>query len=171
METKTEFKGRRGDPEKCPVCGSRVDPEAYCCPTCRSYFCYHCRARVLESDPQFQCVNKGCDYYGRLVCANCDPRHEREEPPSVYFEPEDGFWLLLLLLALVGGLFAWVRWGLTWPWVLVVMAAVFAAGALVVRLCKRSVFGRNVRVEQQRITVYHTCIACEKEARTLVDEY
>ena len=33
---------RRGDVEKCPVCGSRVDRDAYHCPTCRNYFCFHC---------------------------------------------------------------------------------------------------------------------------------
>ena len=170
METSTRELKRRGNVEKCPVCGSQVDSEAYCCPTCRSFFCYHCRARVVETDPQFQCINQACDYYGRLVCGVCDPRHERQEPPSIYLEPEDGFWPLLFILGLLGALLAWFRWWLTWPWLLLFGAAVFCCGAVVVRLFGRSVFGRHIKVEQQRITPYHTCLECGEEVREQVKE-
>ena len=83
---------RRGDVQKCPVCGSHIDPAAYHCPTCRSYFCFHCRARLLEPDTQLQCVNQDCDYYSKLICSVCDPCKETEEPPTVYAEPRG--WLL-----------------------------------------------------------------------------
>ena len=83
---------RRGDVEKCPVCGSHVDAEAYHCPSCRNYFCFHCRSRLVPPDTQLQCVNQQCDYYGKLVCDVCDISHQRDEAPTVYAEPEDGYW-------------------------------------------------------------------------------
>lgn len=158
---------RRGDVTKCPVCGSSVDPDAFCCPTCRSFFCYHCRARVLPSDTQLQCVNQSCDYYGRLVCGICDPKHVREEEPTVYLEPEDGFWPLLAILSLIGGCYAWFRWGLHWGWALMVMAGIFGLLSLVVMAVKKPVFGRHNRVEQRRQSTYHTCIACGETTRKL----
>lgn len=168
METVTPELKRRGNVEKCPVCGSRVDADAYCCPTCRSYFCFHCRARVLESDPQFQCVNQACDYYGRLVCNVCDPRHDREESPTVYLEPEDGFWPLLLVLALISGPVGWIGWRLNLFGVVMTMAGVFGVGSFLVHIFDRTVFGRKIRVEQRRLTPYHTCISCGEEVRGLV---
>jgi hypothetical protein len=170
MEPATRELKRRGNVEKCPVCGSPVDAEAYCCPTCTSLFCFHCRARVLASDPQFQCVNQSCDYYGRLICDVCDSRHEREESPSVYLEPEDGFWPLLLVLALISGAVGWIGWRLNLLGVILTMAAVFGLGSMLVRLTARSVFGRNVRIEQRRLTPYHTCISCGGEVRRLVKD-
>ncbi len=92
---------RRGDVEKCPVCGSHVDAEAYHCPSCRNYFCFHCRSRLVPPDTQLQCVNQQCDYYGKLICDVCDREHERDEEPTVYAEPEDGYWPGWLLLALI----------------------------------------------------------------------
>ena len=82
---------RRGDVNKCPICGSQVDSEAYHCSACRNYYCYHCRARLLLSEIHLQCVNQNCDYYGKLVCDVCDPLEEQEEEPAVYAEPEDGY--------------------------------------------------------------------------------
>ena len=98
---------RRGDAEKCPVCGSRVDSEAYYCPTCQSFYCFHCRARLLPSDTQLQCVNQCCEYYGKLVCGVCDAAAEKEEPPAVYSEPEDGYWPAWLVLILVTAPMIW----------------------------------------------------------------
>ena len=94
---------RRGNVAKCPICGSQVDPEAYHCPACHNYYCYHCRARLLASDTQLQCANQSCDYYGKLVCSVCDPQGEKEEPPAVYEEPEDGYWPLWLIVSLIIG--------------------------------------------------------------------
>ncbi len=62
---------RRGDVEKCPACGWRLDAGAYRCPKCRIYFCYKCRARVGEREDQFQCADQSCDCYGKLLCTAC----------------------------------------------------------------------------------------------------
>lgn len=62
---------RRGEVEKCPACGWRLDPGAYRCPKCRIYFCYKCRARVTERESQFQCADQSCDCYGKLLCSAC----------------------------------------------------------------------------------------------------
>ena len=62
---------RIGDTAKCPACGWRMDPEAYRCPKCYIYFCFKCRARVTEREPQFQCADQSCECYGKLLCAAC----------------------------------------------------------------------------------------------------
>lgn len=41
---------RRGDLQKCPICGMPVDPDAYHCPHCHNYYCFHCRARLLGGE-------------------------------------------------------------------------------------------------------------------------
>lgn len=62
---------RIGDTAKCPACGCRMDAEAYRCPKCYIYFCFKCRARVTEREPQFQCADQSCPCYGKLLCAAC----------------------------------------------------------------------------------------------------
>ena len=156
---------RRGDVEKCPVCGSHVDPEAYHCPTCRSYFCFHCRARVLQPDTQLQCINQECDYYGKLICGVCDPHGEKEEPPTVYAEPEDGYWPAWLALVLVA---VAVIWYFTSFLVAAGTAiATYAVGGYLLHRVGVNVFGRERKVEHQRMTSYHTCISCEKPVKEL----
>ncbi|HYT88360.1 MAG TPA: hypothetical protein VEL76_06540 [Gemmataceae bacterium] len=62
---------RVGDAAKCPACGWGMDPEAYRCPKCFIYFCFKCRVRVTEREPQFQCADQSCPCYGKLLCAAC----------------------------------------------------------------------------------------------------
>lgn len=62
---------RIGDTAKCPACGWRMDADAYRCPKCFIYFCFKCRARVTEREPQFQCADQSCTCYGKLLCAAC----------------------------------------------------------------------------------------------------
>jgi hypothetical protein len=62
---------RVGDTAKCPACGWGMDAEAYRCPKCYIYFCFKCRARVTEREPQFQCADQSCPCYGKLLCAAC----------------------------------------------------------------------------------------------------
>jgi len=69
-EFSREYRGH-GDTAKCPACGWRLDPAAYRCPKCFIYFCFKCRARVMERDPQFQCADQSCPCYGKLLCAAC----------------------------------------------------------------------------------------------------
>ena len=106
-ESRQSVPERIGAVEKCPVCGSRVDLEAYHCPTCRNTFCFHCRARILPSDIQFQCVSQQCEYYGKLLCDVCEEMVEEDSPPAVYLEPQEGYWPLLLIAVLVTAWFIW----------------------------------------------------------------
>jgi hypothetical protein len=62
---------RVGDTAKCPACGWRMDPDAYRCPKCYIYFCFKCRTRVAEREPQFHCADQACPQYGKLLCAAC----------------------------------------------------------------------------------------------------
>jgi len=62
---------RLGDTEKCPACGLSIDSSAYHCPRCRIYFCFKCRRRVPRGEPQYQCVDQQCQYYGKLLCKGC----------------------------------------------------------------------------------------------------
>jgi hypothetical protein len=62
---------RVGDTAMCPACGVSMAPEAYRCPRCLIYFCFKCRRRVAQRDPQFQCVNQQCEQYGKLLCSIC----------------------------------------------------------------------------------------------------
>ncbi|TWU33842.1 hypothetical protein [Novipirellula artificiosorum] len=151
---------RRGDVEKCPVCGSQVDAEAYHCASCRNYFCFHCRSRLVPPDTQLQCVNQQCDYYGKLVCDVCDVSHEREEAPTVYAEPEDGYWPGWLLFAIIAFGCVWYFSSLqaaAWT-----AAGVFVLGGGLLHMLGVNVFGRNRIVEQQRKSAYHSCIRCDE---------
>ena len=156
---------RRGDVEKCPVCGSHVDADAYHCPTCRDYFCYHCRARLLPADAQLQCVNQECDYYGKLVCGLCDAVDEREEAPAVYAEPEDGYWPAWLIIVLVGAAVLWYFYSVAVAAISAVV--VFAVGGFLLQRLGLNVFGWERTVEHQRKSSYHVCISCKEPAKKL----
>jgi hypothetical protein len=148
---------RRGDIHKCPVCGSPVDADAYHCPSCRNYFCFHCRARLVPNDIELQCVNSNCDYYGKLVCEVCDVALEQEEPPTVYEEPEDGYWPGLLLVALICFGFVWSRE--TFWMAFLAAVGLFLAGSLL-QLFGINIFGRRRIVEHRRKSIQHRCISC-----------
>lgn len=156
---------RRGDVEKCPVCGSHVDAEAYHCPRCHSYFCFHCRARLMPPDTQLQCVNQQCDYYGKLVCGVCDTANEKEEPPAVYAEPEDGYWPAWLLLVLVAS-------GIIGYFTSLLVAVgtaigLFVIGGILLQRSGLNIFGRERIVEHPRTSAYHSCINCEQPVKEI----
>jgi hypothetical protein len=156
---------RLGDLQKCPICGSQVDPDAYHCPYCHNYYCFHCRARLLGTDKQYQCVSKDCDYYGKLLCSVCDLEVRKDEPPAVYFEPEDGYWPLLLIGSLLLAILIWIMSSfvaglLSW-------LVIFVGGAYILHRAGVNVFCRELEVARPRSSAYHTCICCQQPVREL----
>ncbi len=156
---------RRGDVHKCPVCGLAVDAEAYHCPTCRAYFCYHCRARLLKPDAQLQCTNQDCQYYGKLVCGVCDPQREQHESPAIYAEPEDGYWPAWLALVLIVGAVIWY-YASFW-WAFLIATATYAGGGYLIQRAGWNLFGSERRVELQRKSTFHTCVSCHRRVKKL----
>jgi hypothetical protein len=160
---------RRGDVEKCPVCGSRVDAEAFHCPTCHSYFCFHCRGRLLPGETQLQCVSQSCDYYGKLICGLCDPQAEKDEPPTKYLEPEDGYWpawLAAVLLVAAVSLYYF-----TFLTSLIEAVVLFLLGGWLLNKWGFNLFGKVRAVEQQRKTRYHTCIHCLEPVKSVTSKH
>jgi hypothetical protein len=156
---------RRGDVQKCPICGSQVDPDAYYCPKCRNYFCFHCRARLLAADKQYQCANKACDYYGKLLCGVCDQETLKEEPPAVYLEPEDGYWPLIAIASFALAVLTWIASSFSAG--LIIGITLFAGGAYALHRAGINVFGREREIAQPRSSAYYTCICCQHPAREI----
>jgi hypothetical protein len=148
---------RLGDVQKCPACGSEIDPGAYHCPKCRNYFCFRCRARVSKPDPQFQCTNLSCDYHGKLLCGACDPEVKKQEPPTVYNEHEGGWWPHLAF----GGLLVA---GIALFYSTVLVAAAIALGTAIIGFLLHragvNIVGKDKQITWPRVSVYHTCIRC-----------
>ena len=158
---------RRGDVNRCPVCGSQVDVEAYHCPACRNYFCYHCRARLLLSEKHLQCINQDCEYYGKLMCDVCDQLAEKEESPSIYAEPEDGYWPALLIIVLVVSALVW--YWISFPVALFVAITSFGLGGFILQRMGLNIFGAKRMVEQQRRLTYFTCVCCGQAVKEVVE--
>ena len=158
---------RRGDTRKCPVCGSPNDPEAFYCAKCRNYFCFHCRARSLPSETQLQCINQACEYYGKLVCSICDPVSEKDEPPSVYAEPQDGYWPAWLLLVLIVSGFLWYFSSSFVAAILFAIMVYAGGGYFFQKMLGWNLFGAERLIEQQRKSSFHTCVHCQQPVKEL----
>ena len=164
---------RRGDVGKCPSCGSSVDPDAYHCATCRNYYCFHCRARLLPSDAQLECVNQDCGYYGKLVCGICDSLHDKKEAPLVYAEPVDGYWPLWLgislVVSLIGCYFAiwWFGFFKAMLFGIFLAIAVFVAGGYWLQRKGFNIFGTEAMVTHERSSSYRTCIRCQQTTKEI----
>ena len=156
---------RRGNVGKCPACGSSVDPDAWRCPTCRTDFCFHCRARLLPADIQLECVAQECAYYGKLICSVCDVAVEREEAPAVYSEPEDGYWPGLLLGVLCLMLVAWYFSSLLIALLLAIVT--YVGGGFWLHRIGLNIFGKQREVEQRRRTSSYKCICCGQGVKKL----
>jgi hypothetical protein len=159
---------RRGDVCKCPICGSSVDQGAYHCAACRNYFCFHCRARLLPSDAQVECVNQDCGYYGKLVCGLCDSPHDKKEAPLIYAEPVDGYWPLWLGIALFVGLIIW--YFTVWWFGFFLAISVFVAGGLWLQKKGFNIFGTEAMVTHERSSSYRTCIRCQQPTKEIKPE-
>ena len=154
---------RLGTIDKCPICGSGVDAEAYHCPTCHNSYCFHCRARVLPSDTQYQCTNQACSYYGKLLCKVCEELVEQDEPPAVYMEPEEGYWPILLVAMMLAA-------GLVWHWTSFSWAALFVlvgfpVTSWVLNGLGLSIFRRERRVEHHRKSRFYLCLCCRQAVK------
>ena len=156
-----------GNVNKCPVCGSQVDTEAYHCPACQNYFCYHCRARLSLSEKHLQCINQNCNYYGKLLCDVCDQFTEREESPLVYAEPEDGYWPAWIVIVLIASC-------LVWYWSSLSIALGFAIVTFplfgwLLQKAGLNIFGTTRMVEQPKRISYFTCVCCGERAKEVVE--
>jgi hypothetical protein len=156
---------RIGDREKCPICGTQIDPEAYHCPSCHNYFCFHCRARLLKPDVQLQCVNQQCNYYGKLVCSLCDAVAEKEEPPSIFTETDDGFWPIWLVLTILAAIL--VGYYANFLIALGTAVVLFGGGGFALQKTGLNIFGRLRSVELTRKSSYYTCLGCQQPVREL----
>ena len=152
--------------EKCPVCGSHVDAEAYHCPTCRNYFCSHCRARLLLSEKQLQCTSQSCRYYGKLTCDVCEERVVEEQAPAVYMEPQEGYWPLLLIALMVAASFVWSQFSFGWASLFLLLG--FPILGLLLQLMGWNIFGRQRRVEHRRTAQYYRCLYCDQPVKELL---
>jgi hypothetical protein len=150
---------------QCPICGTRIHSESFCCPKCRNYFCFHCRARMSSSDIAMQCRNRECDHYGKLVCDDCDPAHDQRETPSTYKEPIDGYWPLWLMLALTASILVGIYTTVT-AGVLSFLGLYLGLG-YIFQSAGFNIFGRERLVELQRVSKVHTCISCEQPTKTV----
>ena len=156
---------RRGDSTKCPVCGTGIDPSAYRCPKCRVYFCFKCRIQLRRDDKQFECVDQQCDCYGKLLCANCSPPIDFEEP-AIENEHKPG---AMGPLMVSGAVVAGATFVFFAP--LTVAAAVGAAtvggGAAVVKALGGRFFEENTKVETTRTKTARCCIQCKHPVKQI----
>jgi hypothetical protein len=99
------------------------------------------------------------------MCGVCDKLAEKDEPPAVYAEPEDGYWPGWLLAVLVVSAFVWYFTSLL---IAIGMAiAAFAGGGYWLQRRGVNIFGREITVEHQRKSTYHTCMHCEQAVKEL----
>ena len=142
-----------------------MDAEAFHCPMCRSSFCYQCRARLLPTDRQLECVNQSCDYYGKLTCSICNAPVETIEPPAVYLEPEEGYWPVLLLLTLLLAIVVWAWTSFAWGLLFAIL--LYCIGGYLLNRLGINIFGRERKVEHQRKSRIYLCICCHQPVKEL----
>jgi hypothetical protein len=164
-ETKSDRSERRGEVDVCPVCGSGVHPQAYFCSRCSNYFCFVCRSRVSSNDVSLQCVNRDCDYFGKLVCSHCDPATAVSEKPFVYKEPTDGYWpAWLLACALVS---IYLVWRTTWIAGGLAFLSLYAGLGYLLQSVGFNIFGKERSVELTRTSTKYSCVRCSQPVKTV----
>ncbi len=156
---------RLGDTSKCPICWSDVHEEAYHCNKCRNFFCFHCRARLTGAESPLQCVNKVCGYYGKLVCNNCDPQHNKDDSPTEYLEPFDGYWPLWLLVTIIASIVFWLY--TNWLAALIAFVGLYGGLGAIMQSMGLNIFGIERKVVMQRVSNYHSCICCEQPVKVV----
>jgi hypothetical protein len=163
QETEADRSQRRGELEVCPICGSDVHPQAYYCSRCSNYFCFVCRSRMASSDIALQCINRACDYFGKLVCSQCDPSNTVDEKPFVYKEPTDGYWPAWLLVCILMG--SYVIWRTTWIAGLLTFVSAYAGLGYLLQSVGFNIFGKERSVELPRSSTTHSCVRCSQPVK------
>ena len=120
---------------------------------------------MLQPDTQLQCVNQNCEYYGKLVCGVCNPINEKDEPPSIYAEPEDGYWPAWLLFVLIATAVLWYYTSFRVAAVVAIVA--YAGGGYLLHWVGLNLFGKERKVEQTRKSSFHSCIHCQSPVKEL----
>jgi hypothetical protein len=162
-EKQTDRSERRGELDICPICGSGVHPQAYFCSRCSNYFCFVCRTRVAPSDVSLQCVNRECDYFGKLVCSHCNPSQTVSEKPFVYKEPSDGYWPAWLLACVLIAIY--VVWRSTWIAGGLAFVSLYAGLGYVLNSVGFNIFGKERNVELPRQSTTYACVRCSQPAK------
>lgn len=159
---------RRGPQEKCPACGWRLDADAYRCPKCMIYFCFKCRRRVTATDPQYQCLNQQCQYYGKLLCEVCtqsEPQYEeyRQE------HSEGGTWFGIAIAAWVIGIVTWML--ATFLVALVATVLVFAVGCAIGKKLGWGILSETrYTLERFQRGEHKVCIGCKQLVEVLQEK-
>jgi hypothetical protein len=168
---------RLGDTAKCPACGWRMDAEAYRCPKCYIYFCFKCRARVTEREPQFQCANQSCSCYGKLLCAACTvmvPEFKdvtRITTHAHTIKVGDNWGFAALVVPIMVGTTLWgsnsFLAGLTGTVVafFVVTGLLFYFGSTWFKRDK--LIPQTVVTSNEKVAEHRCCIQCKRPAKTL----
>jgi hypothetical protein len=156
---------RRGELDVCPVCGSSVHPQAYFCSHCTNYFCFICRSRVTSSDVLLQCVNRDCEYFGKMVCTQCDLSQTTEEKPFLYKEPTDGYWPAWLLVCIL--LSIYVTWRTTFLLGGLAFLALYPGLGYLLQAAGLNIFGKERSVEFPRSKTEYSCVRCAQPAKLI----
>lgn len=156
---------RRGELDVCPICGSNVHPKAYFCSRCSNYFCFVCRSRVGSTDVSLQCVNRDCDYFGKLVCNHCNPSQTINEQPFYYKEPTDGYWPAWLLACVVVAML--IVWKTTWIAGVLAFFSLYAGLGYLMQSVGFNIFGKERSVELPRSSTSYSCVRCSQPAKII----
>ena len=159
---------RRGDVNKCPVLRFTGRLRSIPLPSLPEIT----SAIIVARDcyfPRNTCSAsiKTASTMGSLLCDVCDQLAEKEESPSIYAEPEDGYWPAWLILVLIVS-------GLVWYWVsfpvaLVAAITLFGLGGFILQRIGLNIFGAKRMVEQQRRLTYFTCVCCGQAVKEVAE--
>lgn len=164
---------RLGPQEKCPACGWRLDADAYRCPKCMIYFCFKCRRRVAVKDPQYQCLNQQCRYYGKLLCEVCTtavPEYATRTKNVPQYHHTSGVWRLILGCAVGIGILSWIAASFGVGFCVAVGAVI--VGAVIAVVKRKPLFDSDhttytTNSLQYQSGFHRECIACNQPVEIL----
>jgi hypothetical protein len=110
-----------------------------------------------------QCVNRECEYFGKLVCDQCDPAETTTEKPFLYKEPTDGYWPAWLLVSAV--IATYVAWQTTWLAGGLAFLGLYPGIGYLLQTAGVNIFGKEKSVELPRSSKKYTCVRCSQPAK------